>query len=115
MSSVGAFERQRQIPSLFVRNCITRGTLTPRSKQSGAGLHVDAGIKGQHFRRPCSQRKPAIGQEAVPTLNEILNFPLARLSRRATIEQAPNGSGPWWTGRPLECRAAHTDGEVQRI
>src|SRR5215470_7156041 len=46
MSSVGAFERQRQIPSLFVRNCITRGTLTPRSKQSGAGLreglHSDA-------------------------------------------------------------------------
>jgi predicted nucleic acid-binding protein len=31
-------------------------------------LGVDAGIKGQRFRRSCSQRKLAIGQDAVPTL-----------------------------------------------
>ena len=37
-------------------------------------LSVDAGIKRQHFRRFCGQRKPAIGQDAVRTLYEILNF-----------------------------------------
>lgn len=29
---------------------------------------VDAGLKRQHYRRFCSQRKPAIGGDAVPTL-----------------------------------------------
>src|SRR5215471_7352460 len=86
-----------------------------RAWRSAVWRCVDAGIKGQHFRRPCSQRKPAIGQEAVPTLHEILNFSLARHTRGTTIEQAPNGSGSWWTGRPLERRAPHTDGEVQSI
>jgi hypothetical protein len=36
---------------------------------------VSAGIKRPQFRRSCSQRKTAIGQDAVPTLYEILNSP----------------------------------------
>ena len=43
---------------------------------------VDAGLKRQHLRRLCSQRKPAIGQEAVPTLHEILNLSFAQHSSR---------------------------------
>jgi hypothetical protein len=31
-------------------------------------VNVDAGIKRQHFRRFCSQREPAVGQDAVRTL-----------------------------------------------
>src|SRR5262245_800496 len=56
MSSVGAFERQRQIPSLFVGNCITRGTRTPRSKQSGAGLR-----EGLHSDAPDATTGPSAG------------------------------------------------------
>ena len=40
----------------------------------GVSIIVDAGIRRQHFRRFCGQRKPAIGQDAVRTLYEILNF-----------------------------------------
>jgi hypothetical protein len=38
-------------------------------------LAVDAGLKRQRFRRFCSQRKLAIGQDAVPTLQQFLNLP----------------------------------------
>src|SRR5262249_37763840 len=59
MSSAGAFERQRQIPSLFFRNCISRGTLTPRSKQSWDGfdgyryeLQYNPQLAAMGFRSP---------------------------------------------------------------
>jgi hypothetical protein len=37
--------------------------------------HVSAGIKRPRFRRFCGQRNPAIGQDAVPTLQQFLNLP----------------------------------------
>jgi hypothetical protein len=53
----------------------TVATLVTVDQEAGLLSHwlrlvvsVDAGIKGQHFRQFCSQRKPAIGQDAVPTL-----------------------------------------------
>jgi hypothetical protein len=76
---------------------------------------VDAGIKRQHFHRFRSQTKPAIGQEAVPTLYEILNSPWPSTVGRTTIEHAPNGSGSWWTGPPLKRRAPHADVEAQEV
>jgi NAD(P)-dependent dehydrogenase (short-subunit alcohol dehydrogenase family) len=36
---------------------------------------VSAGIKRPRFRRFCGQRNPAIGQDAVPTLQQFLNLP----------------------------------------
>ena len=60
----------------------------------GAGEHdrfptvvVDAGIKRQHFRRCCGQR-PANGQDAVPTLHKILNFPWPEAVGGVTLQQA---------------------------
>jgi cytochrome c oxidase subunit 3/cytochrome o ubiquinol oxidase subunit 3 len=38
-------------------------------------LSVSAGIKRPRFRRFCGQRNPAIGQDAVPTLQQFLNLP----------------------------------------
>jgi len=42
-------------------------------------VNVGAGIK--QFRRFCSQRNPAIGQDAVPTLQQFLNLPTLKLHR----------------------------------
>jgi hypothetical protein len=78
-------------------------------------LGVDAGIKRQQFRRFCSQRKPAIGQDAVPTLYEILNFsPWRSAGDGATIGLAPNS--PILTdGLPVIRRAPHADLDTQVV
>src|SRR5580658_7365839 len=52
---------------------------------------VSAGIKRPQFRRFCSAKKTAIGQDAVPTLYEILNSPWLKPDGRAKIGVAPTG------------------------
>jgi hypothetical protein len=49
-------------------------------------LSDDAGINRRHFRRFCSQRETAIGQDAVHTLHEILNSAWLELASRAAID-----------------------------
>jgi hypothetical protein len=46
-----------------------------RGVRLGNWLDVSAGIKRPRFRRFCGQRNPAIGQDAVPTLQQFLNLP----------------------------------------
>lgn len=69
---------------------------------------VSAGIKRPQFRRSCGQRKPAIGQDAVSTLYEILNSPWLNAGGRATIGRAPIGRSVA-DGMTAGRRAPHAD------
>ena len=41
---------------------------------------VDAGLMRQQFHRLCAQRKPAIGQDVVPTLQQFLNLSALKIT-----------------------------------
>jgi hypothetical protein len=80
---------------------------------------VDAGIKRQHFAgfadTLTDKEKPAIGQDAVLMLYEILKFSLAGHTLGATIE--PCAKWPWLVadGTVVVRRAPPTDREAQVI
>jgi hypothetical protein len=85
-----------------------------------ADVHdVDAGIKRQHFRRCCGQRKPANGQDAVPTLYKILNFRLGRRQSVALPSTCAKCSSPVWTELPWtpcsSCASRNVGGLAARI
>ena len=64
-------ETHKTIPHVEVVNALVE---TLGFRHIGV-MRVKAGLKRQRFRRFCSQRKPAIGQDAVPTLQQFLNHP----------------------------------------
>lgn len=77
-------------------------------------LRVVAGEKRPHLRRFCSQRKPAIGEDAVRTLYEILNSPWRTAGGGATIEFAPS-TPTLMDGTHVIRRAPHADLDTQIV
>src|SRR5262249_32678734 len=69
---------------------------------------VDAGIKRQHFRRSCSQRKQPTARTQYRTLYETLNSPWLKPAAGDTIRRAPTVPAPV-DGMIVGCRAPYAD------
>jgi hypothetical protein len=79
--AVGAEIAQRDAREIGRAKQLVLPIVTPQNiakmyvLMDGVQVPVSAGIKRPQFRRFCSQRNPAIGQDAVPTLQQFLNLP----------------------------------------